>query len=49
MRRARLAVVAVRGLIGAGCMFIDLLDDAGLGLLADVEEDDGSQVLIWLR
>ena len=28
---------------------VDDLDDAGLGVLADVEEDDGSQVLVWLR
>jgi hypothetical protein len=25
------------------------LEKAGLGVLADVEDDDGSQVLVWLR
>jgi len=28
---------------------LDDLDDAGLGLLVDVEQDDGGQVLVWLR
>ena len=28
---------------------LDDLDDAGLGLIADVEDDDGSQVVVWLR
>jgi hypothetical protein len=28
---------------------IDALDKAGLGLLVDVDEDGGEQVLVWLR
>jgi hypothetical protein len=28
---------------------IEALDKAGLGLLVDVDEDDGEQVLVWLR
>jgi hypothetical protein len=28
---------------------LDELEKAGLGLLADIEEDDGAQVLVWLR
>ena len=28
---------------------IEALDKAGLGILAEVDEDGGEQVLVWLR
>jgi hypothetical protein len=58
MERARMAVMAALALLLAAGdvarqlarrVTVDDLAKAGRGLLAEVEDDDGSQVLVWLR